>query len=88
MGTVQLPYCPATVHPLTLIPAVECRKAEQGNHFRGVNDQYSLRPADCRVEGERENRVGGQAACDGDLIMTPIGEVLMDAVAVVKDKSS
>jgi hypothetical protein len=63
-------------------------KSDQGNHFRGVNDQYLLRPADCRVVGERVNRAEAQAACDRGLILTLIGEVLMYAVAPVKDKCS
>jgi hypothetical protein len=40
------------------------------------------------MKGERVNRAGGQAACDRGLILTLIGEVLMDAIAPLKDKSS
>jgi hypothetical protein len=63
------------------------RKSDQGKHFREstTTTRYNPQIAECKGSERIEREVKPLAT---GAYMTLIGEVLMDAVAPVKDKSS
>ena len=61
------------------------RISGQGDYLRGADDQYPLRPADCRVQKERVWRKLKPLAPGAKMTFT--GEPLMDVLTTVNDES-
>jgi hypothetical protein len=64
---------------------MDARISVQEDDFRGADDQYPLRPADCRVQKERVWRKLKPLAPGAKMTFT--GEPLMDVFATVNDES-